>query len=79
MPTGDTECPKEIQHVHQIEHLIASSVASGMVCDNELDDKVINISSDDTCTVGTKQKWITKHVKTKSPSEHKGHTNKADL
>src|SRR5882724_10231210 len=58
MLTGDMECPQEIQCVHQIEHLIASSVASGAVCDNELDDKVIDISSDDSCTVGTKWKWI---------------------
>jgi len=50
-----------------------------MVHDDELDDEVIDISSDDTCTVRTKWKWIAKHVKTESPSKHKGCTNKADL
>ena len=79
MPTGDVECPQEIQHVHQIEHLIASSVASGMVHDDKLDDKVINICSDDTHAVGAKWKWIAKHVKTEAPSKHKGCSNKADL
>jgi len=79
MLTGDMACPQEIQCTHQIEHLIASSVASGMVHDDELDDEVIDISSDDTCTVRTKWKWIAKHVKTESPSECKGSTNKADL
>ena len=79
MPTGDAEWPQEIQHAIQIEHLIANSVASGAVCDDKLDDKVIDISSDNSPTVGTKWKWIAKHVKTEPPSEHKAHTNKANL
>ena len=68
MPTGDAECPQEIQHAHQIEHLIANNVASGMVHNDELDNEVIDISSDNSPTVRTKRKWITKHVKTKPPS-----------
>ena len=71
MLSVDVECPQEIQHAHQIEHLITNSVASGTVYNDELDDKVIDISSYNNPTVGTNWKWITKHVITEPPSEHK--------
>ena len=65
MVTGDVDCPLELQRVHHLEHLIANHMSSGVVHDNDLDNEVIDISSDNSPVVGTKQKWIAKHIKTK--------------
>jgi hypothetical protein len=46
-PTGSAECPPEIERAHAIEHLMVNQVASGVVCDNDLDDEIIEISLDD--------------------------------
>src|SRR5882724_3320918 len=79
MPTGDAECPQEIQHVHHLEHLITNSVASGVVRDDDLEDTVIDISSDDIPAVGTKRKWVAKHIKTEPPSQRQACPSKADI
>jgi len=63
MLTGDVEFPQENQCAHQLKHLITNRVASDAVHDDDLDDKVINVSSHNSPTVGTKWKWITKYVK----------------
>ncbi|KAF8512187.1 hypothetical protein JB92DRAFT_3143860 [Gautieria morchelliformis] len=47
-PTGSAECPLEVERAHAIEHLIKNRVASGVVRDEDLDDEVIEISSDDS-------------------------------
>ncbi|KAF8498801.1 hypothetical protein JB92DRAFT_2834222 [Gautieria morchelliformis] len=46
-PTGNAECPPEIERAHAIEDMITTRVASGVVCDDDMGDEVINISSDD--------------------------------
>ena len=79
MPTGDVDCPLEIQCAHQLEHLIANSVASGAVHDDDLDDEVIDISSDNSAAVGTKWKWVAKHIKMEPPPGPNAHTTKANL
>ena len=50
-----------------------------MVCDDDLNDEVIDISSDNSPTVRTKWKWIARHVKTEPLSECKTRTSKANL
>ncbi|KAF8510398.1 hypothetical protein JB92DRAFT_2831591 [Gautieria morchelliformis] len=47
-PTGSAECPLEVERAHTIEHLINNRVALGVVCDEDLDEEVIEISSDDS-------------------------------
>ena len=79
MPTGDAECPQEIQHAHHLEHLITNSVASSVVRDDDLEDTVIDISSDNIPAVRTKWKWVAKHIKTKPPSQHQACPSQADI
>ena len=80
MSTADVECPQEIQHAPHLEHLIMNSVASGVVHNNDLEDNnVIDISSDDSPAVRTKQKWVAKHIKTEPPSQCQAHPSKADI
>ena len=70
MPTGDVECPQDIQHAHHLEHLIMNSLASGTVHEDDLEDNtVIDMSSDDSPAVRTKQKWVMRHIKTEPPSQ----------
>ena len=79
MPTWDVECPQEIQHAHHLEHQIMNSVASGTVCNDDLGDTVIDISSDDIPAVGMKQTWVMKHIKTEPPSQRQARPSKAGI
>jgi len=79
MLTGDADYHLESQHVHHLEHLISNHVASGTVWDDDLDNEVMDISSDNSPRVGTKWKWITNHIKMEPLSEPKVCTSKVDL
>jgi len=59
MPTGDAEFPKEssVRITSSTRAPDHDSVASGTVRDNDLEDTVIDILSDNIPAVGTKRKW----------------------
>jgi hypothetical protein len=64
-PTGSAECPPEVEHVHTVEHLINNQVASGVIRDEDLDEEVIEISSDDSHKVKVKKepkKYVAQHI-----------------
>ncbi|KAF8514752.1 hypothetical protein JB92DRAFT_3158898 [Gautieria morchelliformis] len=79
-PTGNAECPPEIERAHAIEDMITTRVASGVVCDDDMDDEVINISSDDCPKVVlTMKTYVAKHVKVEPESDGKGHMSSGAL
>ena len=48
-------------------------MALGTVCDDDLDDEVIEISSDEKPkAIGPKRKWVAKHVKIEQGTHSKG-------
>ncbi|KAF8578192.1 hypothetical protein K439DRAFT_1621541 [Ramaria rubella] len=73
-PTGHMECPCKVGCAHAIEHLISNWVASGVICDNDLDEEVIEISSDDVPqkpVAPKNQSYIVRHVKVEpAPDSH---------
>ncbi|KAF8495060.1 hypothetical protein JB92DRAFT_3126621 [Gautieria morchelliformis] len=75
-----TECPPEIEHVHAIEDAILTRMATGVLCDDDLDDEIISISSDDSGKlVQPTKSYVTRHVKIEPTSDARRRTSSSEL
>jgi hypothetical protein len=62
-PTGSANCPPEVERAHAIEHMIGNRVTSGVVWDEDLNDEVIEISSDEHVPIKKEPAtYIARHV-----------------
>ncbi|KAF8578714.1 hypothetical protein K439DRAFT_1621113 [Ramaria rubella] len=81
-PTDHTECLREVERAHAIEHLISNWVASGVICNDDLDEEVIENSLDDVPqkpAAPKSQSYIARHVKVEPPPDSRACTSAVQL